>query len=115
MLRVEPELLGDELPGELDCVALEVVPEREVSEHLEESEMPRRMPHLLQIVVLSAGAQAFLSRRGSGSARRLFLSQENALELDHPGIREKQRRIVRGNQRRARQPRVTLPLEVLEK
>src|SRR5205807_3945525 len=32
----EPELLGDEIPGELDGAILEIIPEREVAEHLEE-------------------------------------------------------------------------------
>ena len=35
-IPVEPHVLQDELPGELDRALLEVLPEREVAEHLEE-------------------------------------------------------------------------------
>ncbi len=63
-----PSSVGDELPREANRVALEVVAEREVAEHLEEGVVPRRVAHLLEIVVLAARAHALL--RGGARARR---------------------------------------------
>src|SRR5690606_25647942 len=36
MLRIQPQFLGDELPGKANRIALEVVTEGKVDEHLEE-------------------------------------------------------------------------------
>jgi hypothetical protein len=61
VLRRQPQLAGDELPREANGVALEVVAEGEVAEHLEEGVMPGGVPHLLEVVVLAAGAHALLA------------------------------------------------------
>ena len=53
-------LLGDEVPGQLDRALLEVVAEREVTEHLEERVMARGVADIVEVVVLAAGAHAFL-------------------------------------------------------
>jgi hypothetical protein len=59
--------------------------------------MPPGEAHLLEIVVLAAGADALL--RGDGAAVvPVLLAEEDALELDHAGIGEQQGRIVGGNQ-----------------
>jgi hypothetical protein len=70
--------------------ALEVVAEREVSEHLEEGVVARRAADVLQIVVLARHPHALL---GGGRARvgPLLLAEEDALEGDHPGVGEEQR------------------------
>ena len=60
MLDRDLQLLGDELPGKADRVALEVVAEREVAEHLEKGVVPCSVPHLFEVVVLAAGADALL-------------------------------------------------------
>ena len=62
-LLVEAELLRQQIPGKLDRAILEVVAEREVAEHLEERVMARRVADVVEIVVLAAGAHAFLRRR----------------------------------------------------
>ena len=113
--RVEPQLLGHELPGEADRVVLEVVAEREVPEHLEERVMPVRVADLLEIVMLSAGADALLHRRRAAAEVGLFLSEKDLLELDHPGVREEQRRVVRRHERGARPDGVLVLLKVGEK
>src|SRR5262249_54964241 len=59
-LRRKPVDPGQELPGEADRLALEVVAEREVAEHLEEGVMARCPPDLIEVVVLSRHPQAFL-------------------------------------------------------
>ena len=115
VLRGHLQLLGDELPREADRVALEVVAEREVAEHLEERVMPGGVADLLEIVVLAAGAHALLRRRRAARpVRRLLHAQEDLLELDHPRIREQQRGIVAGDERGGRADGVVLPLEELQ-
>jgi len=52
--------MGKELPGKLDCLALEVVAEAEVAQHLEESVMACGVADVLQVVVLAAGTYAAL-------------------------------------------------------
>ncbi len=52
--------VGQEGPGEGDGVVLEVIPEREVAQHLEERVMPERRPDVLEVVVLAADPHALL-------------------------------------------------------
>src|SRR5690606_35543189 len=52
--QTQVRIAGDELPGEADGVALEVVAERKVAEHLEERVVAPGKAHLLEIVVLAA-------------------------------------------------------------
>ena len=114
MLRWKPELLGHELPGESDRVALEVIAEAEVAEHLEERVVAGGMTDLLEVVMLSAGAHALLHGRRAASARWLLLSKKNFLELHHPGVGEHERRIVGGHDGRAGVHDVTPLLEILD-
>ena len=67
-LRRQAEFLGDQIPGELDGAILEIVAEREIAEHLEEGVMPRGVADIVEVVVLAAGAHAFL--RGDGALDR---------------------------------------------
>src|SRR5207248_3099328 len=90
--------------------------EREVPQHLEERVVPGRVSDLFEVVVLAAGAHAFLrGRRAARTERRLLRSKKDLLELDHSRVREQKRRIVHRDERRARSYRVTIALEVLEK
>src|SRR5256885_4375988 len=102
MFRRQLQLFGDELPRELDRVALEVIAKREVAEHLEERVVPRGVADLLEVVVLAACSHAFLHRRGAPTARWLLLAEEYFLELDHARVRKQQRRIVPRHHWRAR-------------
>src|SRR5262249_44457526 len=92
--RIEAVLLDDEAVGPLDRLGLEVVAEAEVAEHLEEGQVPRREADILEIIVLSAGADDLLRRRGA-RVGALLAPGEDVLELDHPGVREQERRIAR--------------------
>src|SRR5581483_1849559 len=60
----QPELFGHQVPGELDRAILEIVAEREVAEHLKEGVMTGGVADIIEVVVLAAGAHAFL--RGGG-------------------------------------------------
>ena len=97
----QAEVLGDEVPGELDGAVLEVVAEREVAEHLEEGVVARGVADIVEVVVLAAGAHAFLRGRGL-RVGALLEAGEDVLELHHAGIGEHQRRVVARHERRRR-------------
>src|SRR4029077_2604047 len=107
------EDLRDELPREADRVALEVVPEAEVAEHLEHRQVPSGVADVLEVVVLAARADAALRARRARD-RALLAPEEYVLELHHAGIREQQRRVVARNERRARHDLVAVLREIVE-
>src|SRR2546421_72435 len=97
----EPEALARNLvlveqkfEGEAYGVALEVVAEGEVAEHLEEG-VVRRVAHVVEVVVFASGAQALL-RRGRARVVALLRAEERVLELVHPSVGEQQGRVVGG-------------------
>jgi hypothetical protein len=61
----------------------------------------RRVADIVEVIVLAAGANAFL-RRGGGRIRTAFKPGEDVLEWHHPGIDEHQSRIVVRDERRRR-------------
>ena len=105
-------MLRQKLPRVMNGVALEIVAEAEIAEHLEECVVARRIADIFQIVVLSARAHAALRGRRA-HVWPLVDAEEHVLELHHPGIGEEQRRIVGRNERRARHVRVPLRHEVI--
>ena len=58
--KAEPVGRGDQLPGVSDRLLLEVVAEAEIAQHLEKGVVAISEAHVLQIVVLAAGAYALL-------------------------------------------------------
>ena len=88
----------EQFPGVLDRVALEVVAEAEVAEHFEEGVVARGVADVFQVVVLAAGAHAFL-RRGGARVGTLVEAEEDVLELVHARVGEQQRRVVVRHQR----------------
>ncbi len=84
------EVLGEELPGPVDRLALEVVAEAEVAQHLEERHVPGGLADVLDV----AGPDALLA---GGGPLEVGVAQahELALELVHPGRREQDGRVVR--------------------
>ncbi len=107
LVRVEPEAVQREVPGEPGGLLLEVVAEREVAQHFEERQVARRDADVLEVL----GAEALLAvgdrRRG-----RLLGAEEVRLERVHARDGEQRRRVVRrGNERRRRQPAVAVGLE----
>jgi hypothetical protein len=93
LVRGQLEVHGQQFPGVGDRLLLEVVAEAEVAQHLEEGVVARRVAHVLQVVVLAAGADALLARRRA-RVGPLVEAQEHVLELVHPGVGEQQRRVV---------------------
>ena len=109
----QAELLGHQLPRVWDRLLLEVVTEAEVPQHLEESVVPRGIADVVQVVVLAAGADAFLCR-GGPHIGAFLLPGEHVLELHHARVDEHQRRVVARHQRRAFHHRVPIASEVVE-
>jgi hypothetical protein len=85
----------------------------EIPQHLEEGVVPRGVADIVEVVVLAAGAHAFLRRRRT-RVGALFLAGEHVLELHHAGVREHQRRVVARHQRAALDHGVAVAGEVVE-
>ena len=101
----DPELVLrqlDDFRQELPCpgngLALEVIAEREVAEHLEERLMARRAADVLDIT----RADAALARRHA-RAGRLHLAREERLQRSHAGADQEERRVILRDQRETRQ------------
>ena len=100
MFLGQPHFFGQEFPGVSDGFFLEIRPETEVPQHLEEGVVPGGLAHVVQIVVLAARPYAFLA--GGGAGRRGILDpDENVLELVHAGVGKQKRRVVLGDDRGA--------------
>ncbi len=111
-VRVEPDPLGrgEELPGPVYGLPFEIVAEREIAEHLEESAVARGVADVLDIT----GADALLAG-GDSVARGLLLAGEPRLHGSHAGVYQQQRRVVLRDEREAGQTEMFLGLEELEK
>ena len=90
----QPQLLGQKPPGKVDGLALEVITEREITQHLEKRVVAGRVAHVFQIVMLAAGAYTALGRHGARVITRVT-AEEHIFERHHAGIGEQQRRIGR--------------------
>ncbi len=108
-----PQVAGQELPRPVDRVALEIVAEAPVAEHLEQRVMARRPADLLEVVVLAGHAQAALVVDGPGVVALLDPGQR-VLELDHAGVGEQQCLVPAGHQARAGHHRVAALGEELD-
>ena len=88
-VNADPLRTGQEFPAPVNGLALEVVAEGEVAQHLEEGVVARGAAHVFEVVVLAGHAQALL--RG-GHARHVahFFAQEELLELHHARVGEEQ-------------------------
>jgi hypothetical protein len=107
------EVAGEEIPGELDCLALEVVAEAEVAEHLEERVVARGPANLLEVVVLACDPEDTLVVGGPVVAPCLRAG-EDILELDHPGVREQEGLVAGRDEARAGHDGVAALREELE-
>ena len=97
----DAEILRQQLPGQVDRLALEVVAEAPVAEHLEEGVVAGRPPHLLEVVVLPGDSQDPLVV-DRAPVRASLAAGQDVLELDHPRVREEERLVAGRDQARAR-------------
>src|SRR5581483_3136635 len=85
----------------IDRFPLEIIAEAPVAEHLEERVMIRVEADVIEIVVLAAGANAFLCvSRAARRERTRRLAQKNRHELVHARVGEQQIRRIRHQRRR---------------
>ena len=112
-LAGDPEVAREEVPGPVDRLALEVVAEAPVAEHLEQRVMTRRPSDLLEVVVLAGDPQDPLVVDGAG-VRPLLGAGQRVLELDHARVREEQRLVAGGDEAGAGNHRVAALLEELD-
>ena len=111
---VEFENFGDKFPCVFYRIFLEVVAEREVSEHLEKGVVTRREADIFKVIVLSAGSHALLSTACTGVAS--FLEPEKKFfELVHSGVCEEQSLVLSRKKRRTCNFGVTFSLEEIQK
>ncbi len=110
----ELQNLGDKFPSVLDGVLLEIIAKGEVAQHFKKSMVASRAPNRIKVVVLAAGAHAFL-RRGRSGVGALFQPKEGVLKLHHACVYEEQGRVVVRHKRRACNSCVPLRLEEFEK
>ncbi len=96
-LRGEAPAAGRQLERPVDGLALEVVAEGEVAEHLEERQVTRRHPDVLDVDRSKA-----LLARGEARMRRPLLAAEVGLEGLHARRRQQHRRVVGGGDQRRR-------------
>ena len=99
------QVTREELPRPVDRLALEVVAEAPVAEHLEQRVVARRPPDLLEVVVLAGDAQAALVVDGPHVVTLLGTAQR-VLELHHPRVREQERLVAGRHEARAGHDRV---------
>src|SRR5690554_891748 len=100
-LRRQLQYLGEELAGKADGVALEIIAETKVAEHLKEGVVPSGITDIFQIIVLAARAHAALSTAGT-SVRALFCTEKNIFKLHHPRGGKQQCGIISWHERAAR-------------
>ena len=101
-------MLGGELVAEADGAFFEVVPHREVAQHLEERAMPAGEADAIDV----GGAEALLHARHA--ARGWFgHAEEERFERLHARGREQHRRVTIRHQRRAGDQEVPLLYEVV--
>mmetsp|Transcript_24531 Transcript_24531/g.74807 ORF Transcript_24531/g.74807 Transcript_24531/m.74807 type:complete len:232 (-) Transcript_24531:212-907(-) len=90
--------VGQELPRPLDCLLLEIIAERPVAAHLEESVVVDVLTHIVEIIVFAARTDALLrvARTLELCEPRVWvsLSEEDGLELVHPRVDEEERRVI---------------------
>src|SRR2546423_1376890 len=96
-LGVELQVVEDELPRKLDRAVLEVLPEREVSQHLEEREVVA-----VETDVVDVGRPEALLHGREERRRRLLATEEEGHQRLHPRRRQQRRTVVCARHERSR-------------
>ena len=108
------KVLRQQFPSILNSVTLEVVSEAEVTQHFKERVVTGRVTDVIQVVVLTTGADALLRGR-CARIGALIKTQKHIFKLVHTSIGEKQRGIVAGHHRTGMHNRMTFTFEELQK
>ena len=59
-VTIKTKDIGHQIPRPRNCIGLEVVPKTKVAKHLKEHQMALGSPHIIEVIVLAAGAHTFL-------------------------------------------------------
>ena len=105
-VQAHPLGAGQEFPGPVDGVPLEVVTEGEVAQHLKIGAVAGGVADVLDV----AGTDALLAGAHAVTGR-LLLAGEEGLHGGHAGVDEEQGRVVLGNQGKAGQAQMPFGLE----
>ena len=81
----QPPFFRQQVPRQLDRAILEIVAEREIAEHFEEGVVARGVADIVEVVVLAAGADAFL-RAGRGLYGRVSSPVKTFLNGTMPAL-----------------------------
>ena len=85
LLGRDAVFLGEQPPGQLDGAFLEIIAERAIAEHLEKGVVSRRVADIVEVVMLAAGAHAFL-RRGRARVGRFSRPVNTFLNCTMPAL-----------------------------
>ena len=101
----ETEILSHQIPSMLNGLSFEIVSKAEIAQHFKKCVMARRVSNIVQIIMLTAGPNAFL--RGDRARKfRRERAGEVIFKLHHPRIHKEQCRIIIRHKRRTRRNRV---------
>ncbi len=111
---VQSHLIGQKVPGIRNRLFLEIITEREVSEHLKKGVMPGRTADIFEIIVLTPGPHTFLRCRRP-IIIPCFQTDKGILKLIHARISKKQGRVIGWYQTGTFNFRVSLGAEIIQK
>ena len=107
---IQSHHLGQEFPAPVNGLPLEVIPKREVAQHLKIGAVAGRLADVLNVT----GADALLAGTHP-AAGRLHLPLEVGLHWRHAGVDQQQRLVILGNQGKAGQAQVPFALKERQK
>ena len=104
----------DQFPGIGDGLFFEIVSKGEITQHFEKRMVAGRIADIVQIIVLAAGADTFLTGGGAGVVPD-FSPGEDIFKLHHARIGEQQGRIIVGHERAGGHDAVVFALKKVQK
>ena len=110
--RVKVQHVNQILPGIVNGTLLKVVAKAPVAKHLKHGVVVRVMSNFLQVIVLTAHAQALL-RVGAAAWLGVALAKDNIFPLVHTSVGKHQSGVVLNHHRSRRHNGVSLRLEKL--
>ena len=61
LVAINTEFFGDQIPSKRNSVFFEIIPKTEISEHFKKCMVARGIAHIIEIIMLTTGAHAFLA------------------------------------------------------
>jgi hypothetical protein len=111
---LQTKFAGQQFPGEFDGERLKIVAEGKIAQHFKKSVVARRITYIVEIIVFSAGPDAFL-RGCCTRIGALFEAGKKVLELNHSGVGEHEGWVILRHERRRSHDLVSLLFEKIEK